>query len=55
MDSRHGITLSRDQLEAWAHRPLSDEEVEAIDECVPNSSIPNAVEIIANEAITERR
>ncbi len=33
MDSRRGITLSRDQLEAWARRPLSDEEVEAIDDC----------------------
>lgn len=52
MDSRRGITLSRDQLEAWARRPLSDEEVEAIDDCLPNSSIPDAIEVIANEAIT---
>ncbi|AGB26990.1 hypothetical protein Mycsm_06887 (plasmid) [Mycobacterium sp. JS623] len=52
MDSRRGITLSRDQLEAWARRPLSDEEVEAIDDCLPNSSIPEAIDVIANEAIT---
>lgn len=55
MDSRQGIILSRDQLEAWAGRPLSDEEVEAIDECIPNSSIPDAIDTIANEAITHRR
>ena len=52
VDTRRGITLSRDQLEAWARRPLSDDEVEAIEECVPNSSIPDAIEVIANEAIT---
>lgn len=51
MDRRQGITLSRDQLEAWARRPLSDNEVEAIDECIPHSSIPDAIETIANEAI----
>jgi hypothetical protein len=52
VDTRRGITLSRDQLEAWARRPLSDDEVEAIEECVPNSSIPDAIEVITNEAIT---
>ena len=29
-----------------------DEEVEAIDDCLPNSSIPDAIDVIANEAIT---
>ena len=55
MDSRQGISLSRDQLEAWARRPLSDDEVAAIDESIPNSSIPDAIDTIANEGITYRR
>lgn len=43
-----GIELSRDQLEAWAGRELSDEEVEALDEAIPNSSIPEAINTIAD-------
>jgi hypothetical protein len=38
-----GIELTRDQLEAWAGRVLSDEEVEALDTAIPESSIPEAV------------
>lgn len=41
-----GITLTRDQLEYWAGRQLSDEEVEALDNAIPNSSVPEAVAII---------
>jgi hypothetical protein len=40
------ITLTRDQLESWAGRELSDEEVEALDTAIPQSSIPDAVRII---------
>lgn len=40
------ITLTRDQLEAWAGRELSDEEVEALDTAIPQSSIPDAVRTI---------
>ena len=38
-----GITLTRDQLESWAGRALSDEEVETLDIAIPESSIPQAV------------
>ncbi|QWY65414.1 MULTISPECIES: hypothetical protein [Mycobacterium] len=50
---RNGITLSRDQLESWARRPLTDAEVDSIAKCVPHSSIPDAIETIANEAIVD--
>lgn len=45
---RAGITLTRDQLEAWACRTLTDEEVEALDMAVPDSSIPEAIGTIAD-------
>lgn len=38
-----GITLTRDQLESWAGRELSDEEVETLDTVLPESSIPEAI------------
>lgn len=41
-----GITLTRDQLEAWAGRELTDEEVYLLDEAIPNSSIPDSVGVI---------
>lgn len=41
-----GITLTRDQLESWAGRALTDEEVEALDTSIPESSIPEAVRTI---------
>lgn len=40
---RAGVTLTRDQLESWAGRALSDEEVEDLDTAIPDSSIPEAV------------
>jgi hypothetical protein len=39
-----GIELTRDQLEAWAGRELTDEEVEDLDMRIPNSSIPEAIQ-----------
>lgn len=41
-----GVTLTRDQLESWVGRELSDEEVEALDTSIPESSIPEAVRTI---------
>lgn len=41
-----GITLTREQLEAWAGRELTDEEVEALDTAIPESSIPEAIATI---------
>lgn len=38
-----GITLTRDQLESWAGRELTDDEVETLDTVLPESSIPEAI------------
>lgn len=47
-DSRPTITITREQLEAWAGRDLTDEEVADLDNAIPNSSIPEAVGEIAH-------
>lgn len=41
--ARRGLTITREQLEQWAGRALSDTEIDRLDECVPNSSIPEAI------------
>lgn len=41
-----GVTLTREQLESWAGRALSDEEVEQLDTLIPESSIPEAISTI---------
>lgn len=44
-----GITLTRDQLEAWAGHDLTDEQVEQLDIAIQFSSIPDAIaEIVFN-------
>jgi hypothetical protein len=35
--------LTRDQLESWAGRELTDDEVETLDTVLPESSIPEAI------------
>jgi hypothetical protein len=37
------VEITREQLEAWAGRALTDDEVHALDDAIPNSSIPDAV------------
>lgn len=46
-----GINLTGEQIEAWAGGPLSDEQVDRLAECIPHSSIPDAVETIVTEAM----
>jgi hypothetical protein len=41
------ISITREQLEAWAGEPLTDEQVTRIDACIPQSSIPDAIAAIA--------
>jgi hypothetical protein len=43
-----GITLSRGQLEAWAGRPLADDEITNLEDAIPHSSIPEAVGTIVD-------
>lgn len=50
-DDRPGITLTRDQLECWAGVSLTDEQVEELGECIPNSSIPEAIATIVSDAL----
>lgn len=40
--------ISRDQAESWAGRTLTDDEVERLEECIPNSSIPDAIGTIVS-------
>jgi hypothetical protein len=47
-DEGKGITLTRGQLNAWAGRDLTDEEVDTLEEAIPNSSIPEAVQLMAD-------
>ena len=49
------ITITRAQLEAWAGRPLSDGEVDTLDDAIPNSSIPEAVGVIVAHMETPTR
>ncbi|WP_188187015.1 hypothetical protein [Nonomuraea sp. SYSU D8015] len=40
---RPGITLTRDQIEAWAGRSLTNDEIATLDNAIPLSSIPEAI------------
>jgi hypothetical protein len=44
----NGIVLTRHQLQAWAGRSLTAWDIERLDECIPNSSIPEAIETIVS-------
>lgn len=46
-DGRLTVEITREQLEAWAGRALTDEQVARLDRCLPDSSIPEAVGTIA--------
>lgn len=43
----NGITLTREQLEEWAGRALTDAEMERLARAIPRSSIPDAIGVIA--------
>lgn len=44
---RPGILLTRAQLETWAGRPLTDDDLARLEKCIPGSSIPDAIATIA--------
>ncbi len=48
------VVITRDQLEAWAGCPLTDDQVAQIDEAIPISTVPEAIGDIAY-AIGARR
>jgi hypothetical protein len=41
--ARRGLTVSREQLEQWAGRSLSETEIDRLHACVSHSSIPEAI------------
>ena len=50
-DARPTVIITRDQIECWAGRELTDDEVSTLDDCIPQSSIPDAVgDIVASFA-----
>lgn len=48
-----GIWLTMEQLRSWAglHRDLTPDELDRLDDCIPNSSIPDAIGTIVSEAM----
>lgn len=42
------VTLTYEQLCAWAGRELSVDEIDKIDMAIPHSSIPEAISTIAD-------
>lgn len=49
-----GLTITRDQLEAWTRTRLSDEDIAALTAALPHSSVPDALGAIV-ASIRERR
>lgn len=45
--------ISREQANQWSGRTLTDQQYERLAACIPNSSIPAAIDTIVNEAIIE--
>jgi hypothetical protein len=43
---RTSVTITRQQLEQWAGRPLTDNEVGQVQEALPNASVPEAIATI---------
>ncbi len=51
--ARVGVTLTREDIEEWAGRPLTDEEVARLDDALPYSSVPEAVATIVGHLSPE--
>jgi hypothetical protein len=49
MTAKMGITLTREQLEAWAGRTLTDDQVSGIAQAIPHSPVPLAITVIAED------
>ncbi len=50
-----GILITREQLEDWARRPLTDDDVASLDDAIPMSSIPEAIGDICDSIAREYR
>ena len=52
-DGRPTVIITREQIECWAGRTLTDDEISRLDDCIPNSSIPDAIADIVAGITTE--
>lgn len=46
LDSNVPQLITREQLECWAGRPLTDDDLDQLGEEIPNSSVPDAISTI---------
>lgn len=53
MHKYRDIVLTREQLEAWAGRTLTDDQIERLDNAIPNSSIPEAIAEIMSAIVSD--
>lgn len=47
-----GITLTHKQLEQWAGRPLTNDEVARLDAALPHSSLPDLIWTVVDACTT---
>ena len=45
------LLISAEQVDPWAGRRLTNDQLQHLAEAIPNSSIPGAIDTIVNEAI----
>jgi hypothetical protein len=45
------LLISAEQIDEWAGRRLTADQLERLAEAIPNSSIPEAIDTIVNEAL----
>lgn len=48
LDAKVASLITREQLECWAGRPLTDDDLDRLDEAIPESSIPEAIGTIVD-------
>lgn len=47
-DGRLTVQITREQLEGWSGRSLTDDQVVRLDEAIPDSSIPSAIDTLVH-------
>lgn len=51
LEKRAAPLITREQLECWAGRSLTDDDLERLGNAIPHSCIPETIDVLANEAI----
>jgi len=52
-DGRLTVQITREQLECWAGRSLTDEQVVRLDAVIPDSTIPEAIGAMVAAIVAE--